>query len=104
MTCGAAVDRRQRRTVWYRAQPGTAGAFTVSTKGSNYDSVAAVWSGTLGHLIQVACDDDSIAPGGPSQLRFDAEAGATYYVEVALSSDAKPDALGGTLVLSVSPA
>jgi hypothetical protein len=104
ISCGAPDDPRQARSVWYRITPSAGGSLQISTAGSNYDTVVAVYSGGPGALTEVACDDDGVQPGGPSQLSVQVQPGNVYYLEVALSSDASTTQLGGSLQLSVSGA
>lgn len=75
--------------VWYVFTPVCSGTHTVSTcnVGTNYDSVVAVWDGSLGcgSLTQLACNDDNC--GLPNQFlssttTWSAVAGSTYYISV----------------------
>ncbi len=100
-------------TVWYHFTPGTAGLLALNTNGSTYDTVLAVWTGSRGSLVHVACDDDG-GDGAASMLSADLVGGTTYYIEAAqYNSAAAPSegskpignahaADGGTLYLSVS--
>ncbi|CAG1011886.1 Calcium-dependent protease [Anaerolineae bacterium] len=69
-------------TVWYRFTPGSSGTASLDTLGSAYDTVLAVYTGTVGSLTQVVCNDDT-----PSNLQssvsFSATSGTTYYVMIA---------------------
>jgi hypothetical protein len=72
-----------QKTVWYRYQPTTNRGVHVDTKGSDYDTFIAVWRGTsLGNLVFVGCDDDTFE-NLQSDLVFAAQAGNTYYIQVA---------------------
>jgi hypothetical protein len=103
--CGATADPAQTRSVWYQLSGLAAGRYVLSTEGSNYDTVLAVFApADVGGLEAVACDDDSVAAGGASRLELEVEAGGAYYVEVTLSSDASGQGLGGSLSFSVTPA
>ena len=60
---------------WLLYQAPTNGTITLDTIGSTYDTVmeAYTYNGTLtGYqdLISIACDNDSIAPQGPSRIQF----------------------------------
>ena len=72
------------KTVWYRFTPAANTTVTVSTQGSAFDTVLAVWRGTaLGALTQVGCDDDAIAMGGASRIvNLALTGGQTYYFQV----------------------
>ncbi len=85
-------------TVWYRLLAPSAGTLTISTAGSSYDTVLAVFSGARGALTQLACNDD-YNYYLQSQVTFAVTAGATYFIEVAdyyvgNSSAVKPAADG----------
>lgn len=79
MGCGAGVNSN---TVWYRFSASSSQLVEANTFGSDYDTVLAVFTGTRGALNWIACNDDT-AGTLRSQLLFEAEAGRTYYVEVA---------------------
>ncbi|HVM60226.1 MAG TPA: vWA domain-containing protein [Verrucomicrobiae bacterium] len=82
-----------RNAVWAVSPPmaATGRQFTVSTAGSNFDTVLAVWSGTCGtssstgtasnNLVQVACADNSLGVGGES-LTFTTDGTNTFYIVV----------------------
>jgi hypothetical protein len=56
--------------------------FSVSTSGSNFDTVLAVFSGTCSNLVEVGCADKSLGVGGES-LTFTADGVNTFYIVVA---------------------
>ncbi len=68
-------------SVWYKYQPAINESIAVDTKGTNYDTVVAIWTGTEGSLSLVKCDDDNLI-GYTSQLSFIGTANTTYYFEV----------------------
>ena len=69
---------------WFAYQAPTNGTLVITTDGSNFDTVLAVYTGSsLGTLQQVACNDDANATTKQSQVSFTATAGVTYYVQVA---------------------
>ncbi len=79
----AACNRGQGgATVWYRFDAGNAGRLRADTVGSGYDTMLAVWRGTRGNLIAVACNDDR---GGDllSEVDVFLPNAGTYYIEVA---------------------
>jgi len=72
------------KTVWYRYVAPNNNPVTISTQGSNYDTVLAVWRGTRGSLSNIACNDDINYPyNANSQIITSLTAGQTYYIEVA---------------------
>jgi hypothetical protein len=76
----AGSPSRHNNSVWYSIDPLDDGSISLSTAGSSYDTVLAVWTGTRGALTNVACDDDS--SGLQSSLIFYANVGTTYWVEI----------------------
>ncbi|MCB0163722.1 MAG: hypothetical protein KDI79_05820 [Anaerolineae bacterium] len=79
-TCGSSSTPWQSRSVWYSFIPSTSGNYEISTNGSNYDTVLAVWRGSRGSLIQVGCDDDG-GTGTQSSLVVALNSGTKYYIE-----------------------
>jgi photosystem II stability/assembly factor-like uncharacterized protein len=107
LSCGFADVPQQTRSVWYVLSGAAAGRYAVTTTGSAYDTVVAVFAagGSPGAALrEIDCNDDTDRPGGVSALTFTAAAGTTYYVEVTRSADAAPDSVGNSLVLHVRPA
>lgn len=74
-----------RATVWFKFTALTNGELLIDTRGSNYDTVLAVWTGSRSNLSPVACNDD--IGGDPwdqdSELIIQVEQGTVYYIEVA---------------------
>jgi len=75
-SCGSSVGKG----VWYKVTPTASGSVTVSTCGSSYDTVLAIYSGSCGSLTSVTCDDDSGCGGNTSLTTFSGTAGTTYYI------------------------
>ncbi len=71
-------------TVWYRVEAERIGTVRAHTFGSKFDTVLAVWRGEdLASLEEVACNDDATDVGSlQSELRFQAEAGEVYHLQV----------------------
>ncbi|HET6398846.1 MAG TPA: S8 family serine peptidase, partial [Candidatus Thermoplasmatota archaeon] len=68
-------------TVWYRWTPTGSGTATADTFGSDFDTVLAVYTGSWGSLVNVACNDDTNG-GYQSQVSFQATAGTPYYFQL----------------------
>ena len=70
-------------TVWYSYTPGSAGAVTIDTNGSNFDTVLAVYTGGAANaLTGLYCNDDiNGATNRQSQVQFTAAAGTTYRIQ-----------------------
>ncbi len=88
-------------SIWWEWTAPTSGAVTLSTSGSNYDTLLAVYTGTtLGALTPVAANDND--GGNPtSRLTFPAVAGTTYQIAV----DGRNGANGLTMLnLGTTPA
>jgi plastocyanin len=80
LACGSVLGS----TVWYTFNSMAGGATTISTCGSDFDTVLSVYSGACGSLATVACNDDNGAScsSTAASLAFNAVAGTTYYVAV----------------------
>lgn len=69
-------------SVWWVWTAPSAGSVTITTAGSSFDTILAVYTGTsLSALTRVAHDDDG-GPGVTSQVTFNAVAGQTYRIMV----------------------
>lgn len=70
------------RSVWFTWTATSTGQVTVSTSGSNFDTVLAIYTGgALGSLVSVASNDD-FGSSTASQVSFNATAGVTYQIAV----------------------
>jgi hypothetical protein len=83
-------------SVWYAFTPQINIRLEANTFGSDYDTTVSAWTGSRGNLEFVACDDDS-ANSLQSRIRFDAQAGTTYYFMVG----SFPTSPGGNLVFNL---
>jgi hypothetical protein len=84
-TCFAGTGGAGPDAVW-QIKPTTVGTsgrqFTVSTSGSNFDTLISVWSGdTCSNLIQLACMNSFVGVGG-EQLSFNTDGTNTYRIVV----------------------
>jgi hypothetical protein len=71
------------RSVWWTWTPSVSGTYTVSTAGSGFDTVLAVYAGNgLASLVPVASNDDESSAIRTSLVRLSANAGATYQIAV----------------------
>lgn len=78
LTCGCEANGA---SVWYQFTAPVSAPVHVSTVGSDYDTVLAVFTGACGGLEPAApCNDD--ASGVQSEVQFDATAGTVYLIEV----------------------
>jgi hypothetical protein len=96
-SCSSAGAAKNSNSVWYRFTPSQNGTVTVSTVGSNYDTILTVYTGACGSLREAACNDD-FGSGVESQITFDVTAGTTYLIEVT-DFDDRPGA--GMLVFNL---
>jgi hypothetical protein len=70
-------------SVWYSWTPPAAGTVTISTVGSDFDTLLGVYTGSsVGSLTTVASNDDANPPAGWSSVTFPASAGTTYQIAV----------------------
>jgi len=68
-------------TVWFEFTVPSNGQVNLSTAGSNYDTVLALYTGnTLATLAVVGCDDDS-GPGTQSEMSVPVQDDLTYYIQ-----------------------
>lgn len=76
-----------RNSVWWRYTPTVSGSITITTAGSGFDTVLAVYTGSsVGALSSVASNDDS--GGLQSSVTFSGTAGTQYQIAVAGYSNA----------------
>lgn len=95
--CGSIGVPKQSRSVWYRFTPTVTRNYHITTDGSSYDTVLAVWTGSFGSLVNQGCDDDG-GVGLNSWLNMTLFAGTTYRIE-AMQYDS---GVGGLLDLSIT--
>jgi len=75
-------DNDASRSLWWRWIAPSNMTVTVSTDGSSFDTVLAVYTGaSVNNLTPIAFDDDS-GVGNNSRLAFPASAGVTYHIAV----------------------
>ena len=78
---GNPPNLRGYRTVWYKYLASDTAEVTITTRGTSYDTVLAVYSGNCENLRQMACSDDYISL--QSQITFQTVRNETYFIEVA---------------------
>lgn len=73
------------QTLWYTFTPAAADRYLFTTFGSSYDTVLAVYRGTPGAMVNLACNDDFSTGsfGNNAALSLDLPAGQTFYILVA---------------------
>ncbi|MEO6027952.1 MAG: hypothetical protein ABIR79_13895 [Candidatus Binatia bacterium] len=84
------------KSVWFRIVSPLAGTVTLSTAGSNYDTVLAAFTGVCGLLAPVGCDDDG-GSGVDAALSLPVAAETPYLVAVTDFAST-----GDTLVLTAT--
>ena len=71
------------RSVWYAWTAITDGDYTITTRGSDFDTLLAVYTGsTVSTLTPVASNDDDPDGGSTSAVTFTAQANKTYRIAV----------------------
>jgi hypothetical protein len=92
-SCG---NHSRAKSVWYRFTAPSNGTVTVSTIGSNYDTILSVYTGACGTLSDTACNDDAPMTS-QSQITFAVTGGTTYsFLVTAYTGN------GGSLVFSLT--
>lgn len=81
MSCGAPFFETQSNTVWFQFKPTVQSGIAITTSGSEYSTVVAVWEVSGGALIELACDEMTNEVG--YELVLMAEQGVNYWIEVA---------------------
>ncbi|PQV64727.1 Carboxypeptidase regulatory-like domain-containing protein [Abditibacterium utsteinense] len=74
-------------SIWYRWRPATGGRVTFSTEGSEINTSLAVYLGlSVSTVTEIASSNDinpeAVPPVLTSQVSFEAQPGATYYIAV----------------------
>jgi len=69
------------RTAWHVLVAGSTGVVTVTTEGSNYDTILTIHEGTCAALRVISCADDTL--GFQSKTTFPVVRGRSYYILVA---------------------
>lgn len=90
------TNPRGFRTAWYSLTAGDTSAVTITTAGTQYDTVLGVYGGSCENLQQIACSDD--VNGFQSSVTLQVIRNRTYYVLVADYKPGVPEA--ATLILS----
>ncbi len=78
---GAPANRQGYRTAWYSLTAGDTSIVTITTEGTEYDTVLAVYSGSCQNPSVLACSDD--LRGFQSAVSLRVIRGQTYLIEVA---------------------
>ncbi len=93
-------------SVWYRWTAPGSGTVAIDTRGSDFDTVLAAYTGSsLATLHEVASDDDIVdGQDQDSEISFSANAGTTYRIAVDGFNDEGAGPATGSLVLHLSQA
>ncbi|HRN66940.1 MAG TPA: kelch repeat-containing protein [Promineifilum sp.] len=78
---GAPTSPQGYRTAWYKLVAGDTSTVTITTEGTDYDTVLAVFTGSCDALQSLACSDDFRS--FQSSATFPVTRGHTYYIQVA---------------------
>jgi hypothetical protein len=71
------------RSVWWSWTATQSRTVTISTAGSNFDTLLGVYTGgSVSALTTVATNDDDPSGGSTSRVTFNAVAGVTYQIAV----------------------
>lgn len=74
----------QGATVWFRFTPRRAGRMRISTRGTDFDHVLAVWRGPSVRSLTLVAADSTLHESGPafSRVVFHVQRNVTYRVDV----------------------
>lgn len=81
LPCGSGSTPQQSNSVWYRFVAPHNGRLYISTYGSDYDTVMAVWTGNRGALVNQGCNDDAYTDF-TSYLALNVTQNITYHLEI----------------------
>jgi hypothetical protein len=72
------------KSVWYQWQAPSTGSVTINTRGSDFDTVLAVYTGSTFGTLNLVVNNDDIVSGEiiPSSVTFDATQGTVYLIAV----------------------
>jgi hypothetical protein len=87
-------------SVWFRTRPTVSRTMRVTTLGSDYAAVLAVFRGPKAHRTRIGCAAFSFDSTDAAALQVHLTAGTTYWV--AVSACCRRGAPGGQLVLNTS--
>jgi Lysyl oxidase/Immunoglobulin I-set domain len=88
------------KSVWYRWTAPISGLVTISTEGSDFDTLLGIYTGSsVGNLTTIASNDDAGAGISASSVTFSAIAGTLYRIAL----DGKNGA-AGSCQLAINPA
>ncbi len=101
---GGGVPQAGGKSVWWRWTAPTDGWVSLTTGGSDFDTLLSVYTGTaVDALTWVAANDDPIDTfDDSSDLGFSATAGTTYWISVDGSQDPTGAVSSGEICLSLS--
>jgi hypothetical protein len=86
------------KSVWFKVTPDYKGTIKVSTAGSSFDTVVALYKGSsLTSLQQVNCSNDNSSPNWTDNMVAAVDAGQTYYLQLSGTGGAR----SGTYKLNV---
>jgi hypothetical protein len=89
-------------SVWYKYVPDSDIDLAIDTKGSNYDTYLALWTGDRGNLTPIACNNDISGSDADSQVGVSFTGSTTYYIEAGeYNGDISGASVGGNLVLNI---
>jgi hypothetical protein len=70
-------------TVWFHFTAPATASYRISTVGSSFDTILAIYTGSdFTNLAEVACNDDASSSNLSSQLNLNLNAGTTYYIQM----------------------
>ena len=75
-------SRPAAKSVWYKWTAPAAGLCTVNTRGSDFDTLLAIYTGTAVNALTLVASDDDNGGNSTSEASFSTVAGAVYNIAV----------------------
>jgi hypothetical protein len=101
----ASSTNGRSNSIWYKFTPTSGGIASLNTRGSNFDTVLSIWTGSAASFTFVACNNGIVDPGIVLVTQLPSVSmtgGTTYFIMVSSFGppDPNPVALGGMSVLN----
>lgn len=76
------ADNPGGRSIWYAWKAPFSGPVTITTAGSSFDTLLAVYTGSAVNALQLIAQNDNVTDGNTSKVTFYAVAGTEYEIAI----------------------